>query len=390
MNITGTFATDYNLGNQYSGAFFKSSKTSSNEGGAGDHTCIVNEFDASRSWTGATSSNGAHSHTITDSAGVLGKSNTVQPPATQMYLYFFIGNYARPQSDIDIGELVELINERDFEGQVADGKQELTTTKNNGITEINTTKNNCIKEINSTSVSNRVLKTGDTMTGNLVISKSGTSDLVLTNTDIDYTSTTAPSSAVRVGGVFARDKNNKVTGCVQSYVDTNGNYITNMYARRSVEGAEKSCSISTYVGPTGNVWTYAPTPATGDNSTKIATTAFCKNMATTTKATTTSSASATRPAWIVQNYVNGKSWYRVWSDGWIEQGGASIATSDQNYQTVTVSLLKTFSNTNYHVSVTASWTDDTGSGTGYFAAQTTSSFKASFCGYGYSWYACGY
>ena len=48
-NITGTFATDFNLINQYSGAFFKSSKTSSNQGGAGNRTCVVTEFDASRS-----------------------------------------------------------------------------------------------------------------------------------------------------------------------------------------------------------------------------------------------------------------------------------------------------------------------------------------------------
>lgn len=337
-------------------------------------------FKASNSWTGSTSSAGGHTHTITDSAGVLGKSNTVQPPATQMYLYFFVGNYARPQSDIDIGELVEIVNERDFTAQVTAGKNEL-----------NTTKNNCIKEINSTSVGGRVLKTGDTMTGNLTIEKSANTDIYLDNTSHDYTSTTAPSTATRVGGVFARDKNNKITGSFQSYLDTNGNYITNIYARRSVEGAEKSCAISTYVGPTGNVWTYAPTPATGDNSTKIATTAYCVNMRCTTKATTTSSASTTRPCWIVQNYRNGKSWYRVWSDGWIEQGGA-YTTKDTSWGKQTFTLLKSFSNTDYGVFVQCSHTGYSG-GACAITAKAAGSFAAAIICVGdphTSWYACGY
>ena len=37
------------------------------------------EFDASRSWTGATSSNGAHTHTVTNSAGVAMNGTTVLP-----------------------------------------------------------------------------------------------------------------------------------------------------------------------------------------------------------------------------------------------------------------------------------------------------------------------
>jgi hypothetical protein len=303
-----------------------------------------------------------------------------------MYLYFFIGNYARPQADIDIGELVELINERDFEGQVADGKAEL-----------NATKNNCIKEINNTSVSGRVLKTGDTMTGNLTIEKSANTDICLDNTSIDYTSTTAPSNAQRVGGIFARDKNNKVTGCFQSYIDTNGNYITNIYTKRSIEGTEKSCSVSTYVGPTGNIWTYAPTPATGDNSTKIATTAYCVNRRCTTKATTTSSASITRPCWVVQNYVSGLSWYRVWSDGWIEQGGTYNQDKTSITYDVKISFLKAFSNTNYGLFVTKHSANNNSPATMWVLGAKTwakDSFTTNIDQQAYtnkvSWYACGY
>lgn len=45
---------------------------------------------------------------------------------------------------------------------------------------------------------------------------------------------------------------------------------------------------------------------------------------------------------VIETYVNGTSWYRVWSDGWCEQGG--YATTDGSTAT---SLLKEFINTNY-------------------------------------------
>jgi hypothetical protein len=49
---------------------------------------------------------------------------------------------------------------------------------------------------------------------------------------------------------------------------------------------------------------------------------------------------------IVTNYVNGASWYRVWSDGWIEQGGMMSVGSGS-----TISLIKQHQNTNYKVSL---------------------------------------
>ena len=49
--------------------------------------------------------------------------------------------------------------------------------------------------------------------------------------------------------------------------------------------------------------------------------------------------------YITETYVNGTSWYRVWSDGWIEQGGISGATAN----IVKVILLKSFTDTNYSV-----------------------------------------
>lgn len=56
----------------------------------------------------------------------------------------------------------------------------------------------------------------------------------------------------------------------------------------------------------------------------------------------------TRTRHITQTYANGTSWYRIWSDGWCEQGGR-IPPSGVGFTTVT--LLKPYKDTNYTLSV---------------------------------------
>ena len=51
-------------------------------------------------------------------------------------------------------------------------------------------------------------------------------------------------------------------------------------------------------------------------------------------------------AYITETYQNGTSWYRVWSDGWCEQGGRLYNANDVAN---TIRLLKTMKNTNYSV-----------------------------------------
>lgn len=113
----------------------------------------------------------------------------------------------------------------------------------------------------------------------------------------------------------------------------------------------------------------------------------------TTKATTTSTASNSKVAVIVQNYKNGNSWYRVWSDGWIEQGGA-VSTTNNGEKSV--SLIKTMTTTNYFV--TAQTTGSRINNVTYLnsytiVSRTTSGFTL-YVGYTDDrttlWYACGY
>ena len=51
-------------------------------------------------------------------------------------------------------------------------------------------------------------------------------------------------------------------------------------------------------------------------------------------------------AYIVETYQKGTSWYRIWSDGWCEQGGQTAAKGAASTVT-TVNFLKPFANANY-------------------------------------------
>lgn len=103
----------------------------------------------------------------------------------------------------------------------------------------------------------------------------------------------------------------------------------------------------------------------------------------------------TKP-YITETYVNGTSWYRVWSDGWCEQGGVNTKTGSGTL--VTVNLLKTFRDTNYYVNRSnlsnSSWSGYSGYTTGIQYNKTTGSFafKADSANYsqGAMWEAKGY
>lgn len=58
--------------------------------------------------------------------------------------------------------------------------------------------------------------------------------------------------------------------------------------------------------------------------------------------------------YITETYQNGDSWYRVWSDGWIEQGGKTTIPTASG---TTINFLKSFSNTNYWCMANLSATD---------------------------------
>lgn len=110
----------------------------------------------------------------------------------------------------------------------------------------------------------------------------------------------------------------------------------------------------------------------------------------TARATEIGGASATEPAVVVESYRNGNNWYRKYSDGWIEQGGILASSGG------TVTLNKSFSDTNYSVFLSPVYNSDYNPDyVTYTASCSTTSFtinnpsqnsaKASRV----MWYACG-
>lgn len=87
---------------------------------------------------------------------------------------------------------------------------------------------------------------------------------------------TAPSSAQTFGIAFS-DNNDKYIGNVYGQYATNKSTYVGLYAYKGTT-TSNSDNTSVRVGydASGNAYTYAPTPATTDNSTQIATTAFVK------------------------------------------------------------------------------------------------------------------
>lgn len=84
---------------------------------------------------------------------------------------------------------------------------------------------------------------------------------------------------------------------------------------------------------------------------------------------------------------DGTSWYRVWSDGWIEQGG-TYTSRDNNGLLITLS--KKMTTTYYHCAVTGGYNTSSNSGFGYCYNKTASNFKAVVIEPGGTWYVCGY
>lgn len=94
--------------------------------------------------------------------------------------------------------------------------------------------------------------------------------------------------------------------------------------------------------------------------------------------------------YVVESYRNNTKWYRVWSDGWLEQGGCADTSSGGD---VKVTLLKPYADRNYTIvgqAVEKGSTLRNGSTTDV-TTKTATSFRIGIYGGGAenNWYACG-
>lgn len=94
--------------------------------------------------------------------------------------------------------------------------------------------------------------------------------------------------------------------------------------------------------------------------------------------------------YITETYVNGTSWYRVYSDGWCEQGGGTSGEGSA----LTATLLKNYVDTNYGISIQ---TVTTGTNTSQCNTKATSMTNSGFkitkssdANFGFKWMAWGY
>lgn len=119
-----------------------------------------------------------------------------------------------------------------------------------------------------------VQKSGDTMTGNLVISQADVSQaLILKDTTI--TKGTAPSTS-KYSNIINRDSANSTMSLISSgYLSNGGSYISIRAIKPQVGSSEYTEIIVGY-NSAGNPYAQAPTPAANSNGTNIATTAWVR------------------------------------------------------------------------------------------------------------------
>ena len=164
---------------------------------------------------------------------------------------------------------------------------------------------------------------GDTMTGMLTISKAN-DHIRAQDTVLDVNTT--PSSGLNGGYYSITDKNNNLITRLYSSNTTDGYNVSALQVWSGIS-ANTAASIGIRMKQDGtSAFAFCPTPASNANANHIATTAWVRSYA----------------PYITQTYINGTSWYRVWSNGWCEQGGRVDRST-----TGTVSLLRAMANTSY-------------------------------------------
>ena len=96
---------------------------------------------------------------------------------------------------------------------------------------------------------------------------------------------------------------------------------------------------------------------------------------------------------LIESYRNGASWYRIYSDGWCEQGGSATGNGNSGR---TVSLLKTYSDTNYNIQAEITNYTSGNQKIVSIGSKTASDFKAytstpsDWGSYAFDWCARGY
>lgn len=138
-NITGVVSTIKQINANYNLVEATGAFSSGGQGGGDSGAC--------RTTDGTTTDYYAKvNFNASRSSSVYGQSDTVQPAGTQMYLYFYVGNYDQNQYKLDTGRITELVNDFD----IVETTAEVNAVKAEAVETINATRDSATTTINST------------------------------------------------------------------------------------------------------------------------------------------------------------------------------------------------------------------------------------------------
>ena len=257
---------------------------------------------------------------------------------------------------------------------IADNKTFTGSTTLSGLTAGSTT-------ISGLNVTGSTTLSGLTAGSTTISGLTTTGDIVRTiNIDV----TTSPTNAIYILPWKIGNSEQSILAYQQIAYFTNGS-ITNSYGlRRTVNGSNILNSIEIEIDSNGNRSVNVVTPETTSNGQNIATTAWVNNFCKTTNRT------------ITAVYGDNTNWRRVWSDGWLEQGGIITGTISGNTYSVTKTFAQAFQNI---PTLVINFLSTQGNGYQSMRSLTTTYFSADALSAGgnyqanangFSYYACGY
>lgn len=173
MNITGTFGAWKGKSQATASGAFNDSVPNygSNIGAGSNDGWATYDFDASNSWTGSTSN--------PNYTADINTTSTVQPQTIKGYYYIVVATSTKTDIEVDIDNVV-------------------------------------------TDLNGKVNKSGDTMTGGMVIRKSGAGQIQLINTSMDKAT---PPASTQYNQLKFVDKNNQDYGFLQCRQLSNNSYL---------------------------------------------------------------------------------------------------------------------------------------------------------------------
>lgn len=124
---------------------FSWSRAGNNVGTGSSFNKLQVTFTGSKSWTGATSSNGTHTHTF---SGNIGTSDTVQPQAVKGFLYIVIATSVKTDIEVDIDNIATDLN----------GKADTDLSNVSAIAESSAVAQQLATKLNQTQITNCLLE----------------------------------------------------------------------------------------------------------------------------------------------------------------------------------------------------------------------------------------